>query len=140
MAKIMLPLLLLAAIVLPASAEDLGFGTPSIQITSPGDNTTVPAGNVTITVHVDDFTVEDNFGAANVDGQGHIHYFKDVAVPTTPGKIAVTANDTWVMSANTSYTWPNIAAGMHRFATELVNNDHTPLNPPKYAMVNVTAT
>jgi hypothetical protein len=30
--------------------------------------------------------------------------------------------------------------GMHNFTVELVNNDHTPLNPAKYAMINVTVT
>lgn len=138
--KSILPLLLIAAAVFTANAADLGFGAPSIKITSPADNSTLPAGNVTIAVHVDDLTLVNQLGAANVDGSGHIHYFMDVAVPTTPGKAALTAVGTYVPTANTSYTWTNVKPGRHNFAVELVNNDHTPLNPPKYAMINVTVT
>jgi hypothetical protein len=29
---------------------------------------------------------------------------------------------------------------MHNFAVELVKNDHTPLDPAKYAIINVTVT
>ncbi len=138
MAKVMLPLLLMAAIALPATAADLGFGAPSIKITSPKDNATVPAGNITITTKVDDLTLVDKLGGANVNGQGHIHYFMDVGVPTTAGQPATTSSGTFVPTPNTSYTWTNVKPGMHKFAVELVNNDHTPLNPPKYAMINVT--
>ncbi len=140
LAKMMLPLLLMAAVILPASAADLGFGAPSIKITSPSDNATIPAGNITINVHVDDLTLVDKLGGTNVDGQGHIHYFMDVGVPTTLGKPAITSNGTYVPTPDTSYTWTNVMPGRHKFAVELVNNDHTPLNPPKYAMINVTVT
>lgn len=140
LAKVMLPLLLMAAIALPATAADLGFGAPSIKITSPQDNATIPAGNITITTKVDDLTLVDKLGGANVDDQGHILYFMDVGVPTEPGKPATTSSGTFVPTPNTSYTWTNVKPGMHKFAVELVNNDNTPLNPPKYAMINVTVT
>jgi hypothetical protein len=91
----MMPLLMLASVVHPASAADLGFGAPSIQITSPNDKATIPAGNVTVNVHVDDLTLVNKLGAANVEGQGHVHYFMDVPVPTTPGKPALTAAGTY---------------------------------------------
>jgi len=136
---IMMPLLMLAVAVHPVSAADLGLGAPSIQITSPNENATVPAGNVTIMVHVDDLTLVSKLGKANVAGEGHIHYFMDVAaVPTAAGKPALTAAGTYYPTANTSYTWTNVMPGMHKFAVELVNNDHTPLVPAKYTMINVT--
>jgi hypothetical protein len=138
LAVMMMSLLFVAVVVHPVSAADLGFGAPSIQITSPNDKATIPAGNVTVNVHVDDLTMENKLGAANVEGQGHIHYFMDVPVPTTPGKPALTAAGTYYPTANTSYTWTNVMLGMHNFTVELVNNDHTPLNPAKYAMINVT--
>jgi hypothetical protein len=62
----------------------------------------------------------------------------DVAVSTTPGKPALTAAGTYYLTANTSYTWTNVTTGMHNLTAELVNNDHTPLVPAKYAMINVT--
>gem|GEM_PF-5124396 len=76
-----IPLLLMAGIILTASAADLGFGGPSIQITSPSDNSTVPAGNVTVTVHTDDFNIVNQLRGANVNDSGHIHYFIDVGGP-----------------------------------------------------------
>jgi hypothetical protein len=138
--KRILPLLLMAAVVLSANAADLGLGGPSIKITSPSDNSTIPAGNVTVTVHVDDLSLVNKLGQANVSGEGHIHYFMDVTVPTTPGKPAVTASGTFIPTANTSYTWQNVSAGRHTFAAELANNDHTPLVPPQFSEINVTVT
>jgi hypothetical protein len=91
-----------------------------------------------VNVHVDDLTLENKLGAAKVDGKGHVHYFMDVPVPTTQGKPALTAAGTYYPTANTSYTWTNVMPGMHNFTVELVNNDHTPLNPAKYATINVT--
>ena len=138
---VMISLLMLGVAVLPVSASDLGLGAPSIQITSPLEGATVPAGNVTVMVHVDDLTLVSKLGQASVAGEGHIHYFMDVAsVPTTPGKPALTAAGTYYPTANTSYTWTNVMPGMHKFAIELVNNDHTPLVPAKYTMINVTVT
>lgn len=136
----LMSLLLLVAIIHSAIAADLGFGAPSIKITSPNDKTTMPAGDITISIQVDDFALENKLGAANVDGQGHIHYFMDVAVPTTPGKPAITEAGTYYPTANTSYTWTNVMPGNHNFTVELVNNNHTPLVPAKYAMINVTVT
>ncbi len=137
----MMGLLMLAVAVHPASAADLGLGAPSIQITSPLEGATVPEGNVTVMVHVDDLTLASKLGQANNAGEGHIHYFMDVAaIPTTPGKPAISAAGTYYPTVNTSYTWTNVMPGMHKFAVELVNNDHTPLVPAKYAMINVTVT
>jgi hypothetical protein len=132
--------MLLMAIIHSAIAADLGLGSPSIKITSPNDGTTIPAGDVKISIQVDDFALENKLGAANVDGQGHVHYFMDVAVPTAPNKPAITAAGTYYPTANTSYTWTNVMPGTHNFTVELVNNDHTPLVPAKYAMINVTVT
>jgi hypothetical protein len=138
MARRMLPIFLLAAILVSARAADLGLGGPSITIISPTNGSTVSAGNVTISVHVDDFSLVNKLGQANVAGEGHIHYFMDVKIPTAPGKPALTAVGTYVPTINTSYTWMNVKPGIHNFSVELVNNDHTPLNPPQYSEINVT--
>jgi hypothetical protein len=140
LAKRVLPILLIAAVGLSANAADLGFGGPSITITSPSDGSTVPAGNVTVSVHVDDFSLVDKFGQANVAGEGHIHYFMDVMVPITPNETAFTASGTYFPTTSTSVNWMNVIPGMHNFSVELVNNDHTPLDPPQYSTVNVTVT
>jgi hypothetical protein len=140
LAKRILPLLLMAALIFSANGADLGFGGPSITITSPVDGSTIPAGNVTVSVHVDDFSLVDKLGQAKVAGEGHIHYFMDVMVPTAPNKPAFTAPGTYFPSTDTGVVWMNVKPGMHNFSAELVNNDHTPLDPPQYSMVNVTVT
>jgi hypothetical protein len=40
--------------------------------------------------------------------------------------------------AVTSYTWQGVRPGTHTFAVQLVNNDHTPLEPPVTDQVTVT--
>jgi hypothetical protein len=113
----------LAIFVLPACAA------PSIKILEPADGSEVPAGNVTVVVEVNDFELVNKLGQKNAEGEGHIHYYLDAAVPTAPGKPAVTAPGTYVPTANTSFTWQNVSAGMHNISVQLVNNDHTPLEP-----------
>jgi plastocyanin len=135
--KILQSLMVLAVISIPAYAQPIG--TPHITIAQPTNGSTMPAGNVTVTVSVTDFNLSNNLGSANEIGTGHIHYYMDVAVPSTPGKPAITAVDTYVPTANESYTWENVQPGNHNFSAQLVNNDHTPLIPLAYETVNVTA-
>jgi hypothetical protein len=112
---------------------------PTITITSPPEGATIPAGNVTVMVNVTGFNLVNMLGAANVAGEGHIHYYMDVPVPETPTKPAITSPGTYAPTANTSFTWMNVKPGMHSFSVQLVNNDHTPLIPLVYNTVNVTA-
>ncbi len=114
----------LAVFILPACA------VPMIKILEPADGSEIPGGNVTVVVEVSDFELVNKLGQESVAGEGHIHYYMDAAVPTAPGMPAITAQGTYVPSENTSYTWQNVSAGMHNFSVQLVNNDHTPLEPP----------
>lgn len=95
----MMSLLLLVTVIPIAIAEDLGSGTPNVRITSPNDNATLPAGDDTLDIQVDDFALENKSGAAT-----------------------------------------NVTPGMHNFTAELVNNVDTPLDPAKYATINVIVT
>ena len=61
----------------------------------------------------------------------------DVVAPTEQGKPAVTAAGTYAPTPATSHTWNNVGIGTHTFSVELVNNDHTPLDPPVVAKVVV---
>lgn len=130
-------LMLMGVTACTPSAPAASIGAQSVRIIQPQDGSTVPAGSVTVTVQVSGFTLVDKLGQANVAGEGHIHYFLDVTPPITPGQPAVTAAGTYAPTASTSYTWPNVAEGTHIFWVELVNNDHTPLNPPVDAMATV---
>jgi plastocyanin len=111
--------------------------SPTLQIVEPGSGNRFSIGNLSITVKVDNFTLVNQLGKANVAGQGHIHYFMDVDAPTTPGKPAVTAAGTFVPTTDTSYTWTNVGGGSHKFSVELVNNDHTPLSPPVVQNISI---
>ena len=111
---------------------------PHLKIDSPKEGAMINTTNVTVMSNYTNFSVIPHFGMANVKGQGHLHYFKDVTAPTTQGQPATTANGTWNQSASDTYNWSNLTPGKHTFSVELVNNDHTPLNPPVVTMVNVT--
>src|SRR3990172_9433977 len=113
---------------------------PTVDILTPEDGGTVAAGGVEVAVAPSGFEVVDKLGQPAAANQGHVHFYLDVAeIPTTPGRPAVTAEGTYHASAMTSYTWPDVPAGEHTFAAQLVNNDHTPLEPPVTAEVTVTA-
>ena len=116
------------------------IGPPSVAITMPRDGTDVPAGDVNVSVQVSNFNLADKLGQANVSHEGHIHYFLDVTPPTTQGQPAIPpAGSVWVATANTTYTFKNVAPGTHTISVELVNNDHTPLDPPVVTSVTITA-
>jgi hypothetical protein len=80
-------------------------------------------------VRVEDFTLEGALGSPNVPGHGHLHYYIDSAVPSTPGQPALTDPGTYAPTAAESYTWTNVSPGVHSFSVQLVNNDHTPVIP-----------
>ncbi len=124
----------------PAATKLAGGAAPAVEITAPKDGSTVPAGSLEVTVKASNFKVVDKLNQAATKGEGHIHYYIDVAkIPTTPGQPAITADaNTYHAVATTSYTWPDVKAGKHTFAVQLVNNDHTPLEPPVTAEVTVT--
>ncbi len=132
----LLPILLLAFLVMPAIGAE--GASPQIMILEPKDNSTLPAGDIMVSVDVKNFTIVDNLGGTNVAGEGHIHYYMDARVPTNPDKPALTMPGTYAPTVNTSFTWKNVSAGMHNFSAELVNNDHTPIMPLAIAQVNVT--
>jgi plastocyanin len=112
--------------------------TPQITITQPLNGATLTTGNVTVSVQVLNFNIVDMQGQSAVAGEGHIHYFMDVDPPTTAGEPAVTATGTYVHTIDTTYTWTGVPVGTHTFSVELVNNNHTPLEPPVTATVTVT--
>ena len=117
----------------------LGSTSPAVTIVQPKNGSSQSAGDVTVTVVVSNFNLADKLGQANVAGEGHLHYFLDVAAPTTPGKPAIPpAGSTWAATADTTHTFTNVTPGTHTISVELVNNDHTPLNPPVVSTISVT--
>jgi hypothetical protein len=110
------------------------------SITTLEEGAVIDAGDIDVAVDVGDFKVVDKLGLAPESGEGHVHYYIDVdEIPTTPGQPAVTADETtYHAEATTSYTWQGVRPGAHTFGVQLVNNDHTPLEPPVTDEVTVT--
>ncbi len=123
----------------PASSQP----APQVTITSPADSASVPAGDITVSIQVANFNIVDKQGQANAAGEGHIHFYLDVnPVPTDPGKPAIPADAkaVWAHVSGTNYMFMGVSPGTHTIAVELVNNDHTPLQPAVVRSITVTAT
>jgi Domain of unknown function (DUF4399) len=117
-----------------AAAEEF-----TVSITTLENESTVDVGDIEVGVDVGDFKITDKLGEDPVPGEGHVHYYLDSGiVPTAPGKPAVTEENTYHAEATTSYTWQGVRPGTHTFVVQLVNNDHTPLEPPATDQVVVT--
>ena len=96
-------------------------------------------------VTVTNFEVVNKLGLGEtpIDGEGHIHYYRDVdEIPTEPGVDAGgrrTFDDgEYRAVGTTTYTWPSVGTGEHTFAVQLFQNGHTPLEPPVTDEVTVT--
>jgi plastocyanin len=136
---VLLPLLgTLLITALFAGCTSTNYQTPTLTISQPQNGETIHVSDITIIVQVQNFNLVDKLGQSNVAGEGHLHYFYDVTAPTTPNQPATTAAGTYVATTDTSHTWTNVPNGMHEFSVELVNNDHTPLNPPVVSTVMIT--
>jgi hypothetical protein len=129
-----------------------GPGEPRIEITSPKTGATVHGGRealVPIVTKVSDFDLADKIGKKAKDGEGHIIFYRletpDARVPTRKGKSAIAGGRGTFVShpdARNRYAWPFMPSsfyppGTYRFAVQLVNNDNSPLVPPKIAEVTV---
>jgi plastocyanin len=115
------------------------IGPPVMVILTPRDGANVPAENLTVSVQVANFNLVDKQGHANVPREGHLHYFLDVEAPTAPGKPAIPAGGVWAHVPDTGYSFGAVTPGPHTISVELINNDHTPLDPPVVAKVTVKA-
>ena len=118
------------------AAED----APAVTITSPENDASVKAGDITIKVAVQNFEVVDKMGDDAAEGEGHLHYYFDIdRLPTNPKRRAgVRDEDAYEATTEMSYTWNDVEPGVHNFAVQLVNNDHKPLDPPVTARTTVS--
>ena len=104
-----------------------------------------------VTVQVANFKLADKMGEKAVEGEGHIIYYiwngfgtSEYEVPTSFGKPANAGGTGYVAaaSAKTIYEWsaPFVRNGRQDLVVQLVNNDHTPLDPPQVYRVTVSIT
>jgi hypothetical protein len=110
-----------------------------VLIVDPASEQQVPSGEVKVKVFVERFELVDAGDGANVPGQGHIVYYRDVTPPLVPGTSALTADGTYAISSATSHTWSDVSPGQHTFWVQLVNDDNTALEPPAAVRVDVVA-
>ncbi|WP_292521418.1 fasciclin domain-containing protein [Methanoculleus sp.] len=110
----------------------------NVTIIEPMEGASIPAGNVTVSVNVTNFTLVEPTGQENAPGEGHLHYYLDAPIPMNESEPAIPPTGGYVISTNLSHTWENVTAGEHNLTVQLVNNDHTPLIPLAFETVNVT--
>ncbi|HXG42519.1 MAG TPA: DUF4399 domain-containing protein [Dehalococcoidia bacterium] len=124
----------------PAAGAATTPAGPTVEIVSPSAGATLPAGDIRVEVRVSGLQVVEPT-LTPVPGQGHVHFYilrPDQQVPTTPGQPAVTAQGTYHATATTTHTWTNVQPGTYKLAVQLVQNNHTPLQPPVVREITVT--
>ncbi len=120
----------------PAAREAL----PGVTIASPANGAVLPAGDITISVRVTNFTLVPEYGQPFRSGEGHLHYYMGVGVPEPGGASSAVAPISYAATTATSYTWPDVPAGSYTFTVELANNDHSPFPRPVSSSVTVRVT
>jgi hypothetical protein len=120
-------------------------GAPAITVTMPKPGSTTSGDRIDVKVQVSGFRLVDKVGQAPQAGEGHIIYYRgqDYDIPTDAGRPATSGGRgsfTAVPSTTTSHSWADVPRGQQTFAVQLVNNDDTPLSPPRQAEVTVSVT
>jgi hypothetical protein len=112
---------------LPALADMMGMGKPSITIVSPAPGATV-SGSFTVRVQVKNYDLSCAlFGKPNLDGWGHWHLNLDSATGGMMGMGGMTGMScTDTIQVSTSGLKPG---STHTLIALLVDNEHVPLMP-----------
>ena len=108
---------------------------PALGITTPSHKSTVPAGDIPISVKVTGVKLARTDAASGY----HLHYYFDANPPTAPGKPAITTVGPWASTTASSYVWKNVAPGTHILSVQLVRGDDSPLAPALTDSVTVRA-
>ena len=108
-----------------------------VLIINPAMDSTLDSGDIAVKAFVEQFDIVDKIGQKNSAGEGHLVYYMDVTPPMKQGERALSAEGTYAISTETSYTWKSVEAGKHVFWVQLVNNDNTPIEPQAAVRINV---
>lgn len=98
-------------------------GSPTLEILKPKDGAIVKAGSVEVGIAVSNLKLVP-FGGPRRKGQGHVHYRLDGVQAVSPSSF---------------YVFEGVSRGSHTLEVELVQNDHSPLEPPVRQQVGLTA-
>jgi hypothetical protein len=110
----------------------------TVIILQPSAESILSTSSVTVRTHIQNFVLVDKSGQLNMNGEGHLIFYKDVTPPTVRGQTALTNEGTYVESIEKSFTWENITPGRHVFWVQPVNNDNSCLEPPAAVSVSVS--
>ena len=103
---------------------------PMLEVVTPSEGQTIYGNKVPILFSVENFQLVDyQTNKLSQAGQGHIHLWLDDSSPTPESAVKLTSDE---------FTFSDVAYGNHTLRAELVNNNHTPLNPPVAVTVSFT--
>jgi hypothetical protein len=117
--------------------EPVASGDANVLILQPSADSIIHSSSVTVRTFIENFKLVDKPGQANMEGEGHLIFYKDVTPTTHKGESALTTETSYILSIEKSYTWENVTEGQHQFWVQLVNNDNTCLEPPAAVRVPV---
>ena len=101
---------------------------PSLRVVTPSEGQTIYSDKVPILLSVENFQLVDyQTNQLQQVGQGHIHLWLDEANPTRESAVKLIKDD---------FTFSDVAYGDHNLRAELINNNHTSLNPPVVVTVS----
>jgi hypothetical protein len=104
---------------------------PEVYFLTPLYNVTILPGDVTVKIKVNNFNLVNKIGQPNVRGEGHVIYYMDEVPSGVSGIPPTSTPGNSYETADTTYTWKNVPVGSHTFSVQLVNDDGTPLVPPR---------
>src|SRR3972149_6018827 len=114
--------------VLLATSVFAQSSTPLLKVITPTEGQTLYENRVPILFSIENFQLTDyQTNQLPRVGQGHIHLWLDEASPTRESAVKLINDD---------FTFNDVAYGDHNLRAELVNNDHSSLNPPVVVSVN----
>ena len=103
---------------------------PILKVVTPSEGQIIYGNKVPILFSVENFQLVDyQTNKLPQAGQGHIHLWLDDTSPTPESAVKLASDE---------FTFSDVAYGNHTLRTELINNNHTSLNPPAVTTVSFT--
>jgi hypothetical protein len=127
---------ILAVLLLAWPSASAVAAAPVLSVATPADGAIISDSSFTVTFHVANFQIVQStvplaeagkHPEVNRPGEGHLHFILDLQPLVT-----------WYQ--DTPYTFTNVPPGEHQLMVEVVENDHSSLNPRVMQMIRITET
>jgi hypothetical protein len=124
------------AVLLLAGPSASAAAAPVLSVATPADGAIISDSSFTVTFQVANFQIVQStvplaeagkHPEVNRPGEGHLHFILDLQPLVT-----------WYQ--DTPYTFTNVPPGEHQLMVEVVENDHSSLNPRVMQMIRITET